>query len=96
MSESFEAVPDEMAMVAPSLPEVTTVASPRLSLEVIAIAAAVFALVQSLIWFAPALLWGAVIGIVAMRRPLRDEGLDMLFAHPKPVRSDRLKARTLT
>jgi hypothetical protein len=74
---------DASSLVAPSLPEVATVARPRLSLEVVAIAAAVFAVVQSLIWFAPALLWGALIAIVAMRGALRDEGLDMVFARAK-------------
>jgi hypothetical protein len=74
------------SLVAPPLPEVATVAGPRLSLEVVAIAAAVFAVVQSLTWFAPALLWGALIAIVAMRGALRDEGLDMVFVRAKPNR----------
>lgn len=64
------------------MPVATTVAPPRLSLEIVAVAAGVFALVQCLLVVAlPAeVIWIAVIGLAAIRRVLPSSGGDVVLA----------------
>ncbi len=64
-----------------AVPRMITVARPRLSLELCAIAAAVFALVVSAIWMsAPAeLVWFVVTCAYGYRRRLFRSGLDHLL-----------------
>jgi hypothetical protein len=61
-----------------SMPRMITVARPRLSLEMCAIAASVFALVVSAIWMAaPAeFVWFVVIAVYSLRARLFRSGLD--------------------
>jgi hypothetical protein len=63
-----------------ALPTVTTLATSQLSLEVIAIAGAVFALVQCLLWCGvPAgVLWMGVVALMGLRRSHHD----VVFARP--------------
>ena len=67
-----------------SMPRMVTVARPRLSLEMCAIAAAVFALVVSALWMeAPAeFMWFVVICAYASRARLFRDGLDHVLDEP--------------
>ena len=67
-----------------SMPRMIIVARPRLSLEVCAIAIAVFALVVSAIWMAaPAeLVWFVVVCVYSRRARLFRDGLDHVLDEP--------------
>ena len=67
------------------LPSVAMITSPRVSLEVIAIAAGVFALVQCFVWIElpSELLWLAVLGLAINRRSFYERGQDLVFARPR-------------
>ncbi len=74
----------------PTLPAVELLMAPRVTLEVIAIAAAVFALVLSLLWlYVPSeAIWFLVLGLAVNRRSLRNEGLDIVFEGRSRSRSN--------
>lgn len=73
------------------LPAVAALARPCVSLEVVAIAAAVFALMQSLLWLPlpVELVWVALVVLGAKRRGLYDRGQDIVFAQVRRRRCAR-------
>jgi hypothetical protein len=86
---------DAPPVVAPVLPVVATIAAPRLSLEIVAIAAGVFALVQCVLELAvpPELIWLAIIALAASRGTLRERGQDPVLAVPRRVSRTGRRAR---
>ena len=67
-----------------SLPSVELITAPPATLELIAIAAGVFALVVSLLWlYVPSeVMWLLVFVLTAKRRRLIEEGLDLVLEGP--------------
>lgn len=81
----IEVLDDTDASVVMGLAPIPTVAPmtrPQVSLEVVAIAVAVFALMQSLVWLPlpVELVWVALAVLAAKRRDLYDRGQDIVFA----------------
>lgn len=89
-SPALPVLATEAELSAPALvPAVVTISTPHVSVEVFAIAAGLFALVQCLLSLAvpSELLWLAVIGLAVTRRSLYERGHDLVFARPRRRRA---------
>jgi hypothetical protein len=73
------------------VPAAVAVAAPYVSIEVVAIAAGLFALVQFVLWLTmpSELLWLGVSGLAVARRWLYERGHDLVFARPRLSRGRR-------
>lgn len=77
------------------LPTAEQLGTPKATIEVISIAVAVFALVQSLLWLvSPEATWLLVLGVAAGRRSLLEKRHDLVLARRPRLRRQHAASRS--